>query len=604
MNRRSLLRTLAAAISYPPGFLSPALLPKQAAAAVRSTSRIRPGDPAWPSPDNWDQLSQAVGGRLAKPSSPLAACASGADCAPLFKELKNPYYLGDEVGLTQTLGWVDAWTSQPSAYAVAARTTRDVVAAVNFARDNNLRLVVKGGGHSYQGTSNSADSLLVWTRGMNAIVLNDAFVGTGGAGAAAPQPAVTIEAGAIWGRAYDAVTTGAGRYVQGGGCLTVGVAGLIQGGGFGSFSKGFGMAAASLLEAEIVTADGAVRIANACTNPDLFWALKGGGGGSFGVVTRLTLRTHDLPEFVGAAIMTIQAKSDDAYRRLIGRIVALYNEALFNPHWGEQIAFRPSNVLMINMTFQGLGQQQAQAAWKPFLDWLAAAPQDFTMTRAPIILALPARHFWDPAFLKMLPGAVLADDRPGAPAANVFWAGTLGEAGQVLHGYQSAWLPASLLQDGQQQSLGDALFAASRHWGFALHVNKGLAGAPAEAIAAAKDTAMNPAVLDAFALVISGAEGPPAYPGIAGHEPDIAAARAHAQAIEGAVSELRKLAPSPGAYLAESNFFEEAWRDSFWGPNYAKLLAIKDKYDPDGLFFGHHGVGSERWSADGFTRLT
>jgi FAD/FMN-containing dehydrogenase len=70
------------------------------------------------------------------------------------------------------------------------------------------------------------------------------------------------------------------------------------------------------------------------------------------------------------------------------------------------------------------------------------------------------------------------------------------------------------------------------------------------------------------------------------------------------MSPLRKLAPSPGAYVAESNFFEETWQESFWGPNYAKLLAIKDKYDPDGLFFGHHGVGSERWSADGFTRLS
>ena len=58
----------------------------------------------------------------------------------------------------------------------------------------------------------------------------------------APQPAVTVEAGAIWGQVYDAVTTKGGRYVQGGGCLTVGVAGLIQGGGFGSFSKGYGMA--------------------------------------------------------------------------------------------------------------------------------------------------------------------------------------------------------------------------------------------------------------------------------------------------------------------------------------------------------------------------
>jgi FAD/FMN-containing dehydrogenase len=79
---------------------------------------------------------------------------------------------------------------------------------------------------------------------------------------------------------------------KGGGCTTLGVAGLVQSGGFGSFSKNYGLAAAALLEAEVVvTADGTVRIANACTNADLFWGLKGGGGGSLGVVTRLTLRT-------------------------------------------------------------------------------------------------------------------------------------------------------------------------------------------------------------------------------------------------------------------------------------------------------------------------
>jgi FAD/FMN-containing dehydrogenase len=199
--------------------------------------------------------------------SPLAACvgaAPDAACAQVFKELKNPYFLGDEPGLTQSLGRVGAWTSQPSVYAVAAQATADVVAAVNFAPKNNLRLVVKGGGHSYQGTSNAADSLLIWTRHMNAITLHDAFVGAGCAGQAEPHPAVSIEAGAYWRQAYDAVTTKGGRYVQGGGCMTVGVAGLILGGGFGSFSKAYGMAAASLIEAEIVTADGEVRMANVC----------------------------------------------------------------------------------------------------------------------------------------------------------------------------------------------------------------------------------------------------------------------------------------------------------------------------------------------------
>jgi hypothetical protein len=69
---------------------------------------------------------------------------------------------------------------------------------------------------------------------------------------------------------------------------------------------------------------------------------------------------------------------------------------------------------------------------------------------------------------------VLADNRPGAPEANVFWASNLEEAGQVLHGYQSAWLPASLLQTGEQKNLCDALFAATQHWSVSLHVNKAL----------------------------------------------------------------------------------------------------------------------------------
>ena len=386
---------------------------------------------------------------------------------------------------------------------------------------------------------------------------------------------MTIEAGAIWGQAYDAVTTRGGRYVQGGGCMTVGVAGLIQSGGFGSWSKAYGLAGASLLEAEVVTADGEVRIANACTNPDLFWGLKGGGGGSLGVVTRVTLRTHELPDFFGGVFATIKASSDEAYRRLIARIVSFYAESLFNPHWGEQIAFGPGSVLAIAMVLQGLDQQEAEAIWRPFLDWLAGSPQDFSIVSAPWIVAVPARRFWDPEFLKEVPGVVLADDRPGAPEANVFWAGNLEEAGQVLHGYQSAWLPSSLLRPDRQERLADALFAASRHWGVSLHVNKGLAGAPADAVAAARDTAMNPAVLDAFALVISGAEGPPAYPGFPAHEPDLSAARQHADAIDRAMTEIRTQLATGGSYVAESDFFEPAWQKSFWGANYARLLAVK-----------------------------
>ena len=160
LSRRRLLETLAG-LPFMSGLAS------GASAAAQSKTRVRPGDPAWPSEASWDQLGPRSGG--APHQGALTLCRlrrSGsfdANCEQTFKELKNPYYLGDEVGLTQSLGWVGAWTSEPSVNAVAAKTTRDVVAAVNFARTNNLRLVVKGGGHSYQGTSNAADSLLIWT---------------------------------------------------------------------------------------------------------------------------------------------------------------------------------------------------------------------------------------------------------------------------------------------------------------------------------------------------------------------------------------------------------------------------------------------------------
>ncbi|MES3020984.1 MAG: FAD-binding oxidoreductase [Pseudomonadota bacterium] len=598
MKRRTFLSSLAGAAGLL--MLNPAL------AAKAMFRRVRPGDKNWPSLAAWRQLRDAVGGNLVEVASPLAGCnkqAAGAACAGAMDALKNPYYIRDSVALTQSLGWADAWTTQPSRYAVACSNTQDVVAAVNFAREHKLRLVVKGGGHSYQGSSNAPDSLLIWTRHMDKIVMHDGFVGQGCAGTQAPSPAVTVDAGAIWMHTYNAVTTKGGRYVQGGGCATVGVAGLIQSGGFGSFSKNYGMASASLLEAEIVTADGVVRIANACANPELFWALKGGGGGSLGVVTKVTLRTHALPEHFGVVRFEVFAKSDDAYRRLIDQILAYYSANLFNPHWGEKLVFETGNTLSVDMLFQGLDKEQATAAWQGFLDWLKEYPADFSLNAAPLVLAVPARKLWDPAFLKMLPGVTLADGRPGAPPENLFWSDNVQEAGQFLQGYQSTWVPASLLEAGRRKLLANALFTATRSWEVALHLNKGLAGAPAEAITAARDTATNPVLLESFALAICAGEQELRHPHVAGYEPDMAKAREAGRAITRATQALRAVVPNVGSYVSESDYFEKNWQSAFWGTNYPRLLAAKQKYDRDGLFFVRHGVGSEAWSEDGFTKL-
>ena len=597
MRRRELLKGVAAL-----PLLASVCAPVSANFTRLPFKRLRPADPEWPSQQQWQRLGATLGGSLLPVHALFDACAKqpgGEACREVTANLTNPFYIGDQPAGTQVSGWLDAWRPAASVYAVKARNSSDVAAAVSFAREHRLRLVVKGGGHSYQGTSNAADSLLIWTRAMNEVTLHEAFVARGCEGKASPVPAVTSGAGAMWIDLYNAVTAGTGRYVQGGGCTSVGVAGLLQSGGFGSFSKRFGTAAAGLLEAQVVTADGQVRTVNACADPELFWALKGGGGGSWGVLTRVTLATHDLPEFFGAAWGTIKAHSDAAFRKLLMHFLDFYAKQLLNPHWGEQFAVQPGNSLKISMVCQGLDKTQTQALWQPFFEWIKAAPLDFTVTEELGAGVRPARLWWN------IEGghSMIQDQRAGVPAYHAWWKGDQGQVGAFLHAYDSLWLPASLLEGQQRARLADALLAGSRHKEIELHCNKGLAGAPAPAIAAARDTATNPAVTGAFALAIIADGEASAYPGEPRPAMDLEAAHADARAIDAAAAALRRLVPQAGSYVSESNFFNANWQQAFWGEHYTRLRAVKSRYDPDGLFFGHHGVGSEEWSADGFSRL-
>ena len=306
--------------------------------------------------------------------------------------------------------------------------------------------------------------------------------------------------------------------MQGGGCTDVGVAGLVQGGGFGSFSKGFGTGAASLLEAEIVTADGEVRIANANSNPDLFWALKGGGGGTFGVVSRFTLRTHELPKFLGYAGGRVKAQSDAAYARLIARFLGFYVDNLFNPHWGEQVHFGSDNLFEISMVCQGLDAGSGASRVAAFLRLGEGGAAGVTASTDTACGCVGRKGLVGRAEQSVDDSATCARVRL-CMAWLVAGRSEDFKVGAYLHGYESLWLPKSVPVAGQsaKQQLADALFAASRHKQVQFHLNKGICRLRrAEAIAATLQTSINPAVVDAFTLVIIADGEAPTYPGLPG----------------------------------------------------------------------------------------
>ena len=176
--------------------------------------------------------------------------------------------------------------------AVIARcaTTSDVVRGVNFARDNGLVLAVRGGGHNIAGNALCDDGLVIDLSKMKAARVDPA------------RRRVTIEGGATLAD-LDAATQAHGLATPVGINSTTGIAGLTLGGGFGWLSRKYGMTVDNLESAEVVTAAGEVVRASATEHPDLFWALRGGGG-NFGVVTRFEFRLHPVgPDVLSGLIV-------------------------------------------------------------------------------------------------------------------------------------------------------------------------------------------------------------------------------------------------------------------------------------------------------------
>jgi FAD/FMN-containing dehydrogenase len=235
------------------------------------------------------RLALVAGGlSLGRPLAELARAAAGG----IFDELANG--LHGEVVLPSSSEYDRArllfdtrFDAVKPRAVVFCESTVDVQRTVRWARKHAVRIVPRSGGHSYGGYSTTTGVIVDVSR-LNGVALD-------------PKGHAVVGAGA---RLIDVSERLArhGRIVPAGSCPTVGIAGLALGGGVGFASRKYGLTCDNLIEATVVLADGTAVVANKGVHPDLYWALRGGGGGNFGIVTRLVFRTHPVGQVATYAI--------------------------------------------------------------------------------------------------------------------------------------------------------------------------------------------------------------------------------------------------------------------------------------------------------------
>jgi FAD/FMN-containing dehydrogenase len=211
--------------------------------------------------------------------------------------------------------WNGRFDRRPAAI-IRCREADDVKAAVDFARRRGLRLAVKGGGHSNAGHSTIEDGLLIDLSLMKGVEVDP------------HSKTARVQPGVKWGE-FNPVAEKHGLATPGGTVSTVGVSGFTLGGGGGYLTRKYGMAVDNLLSAEVVTADGRLVRASDDENPELFWALRGGGG-NFGVVTSFEFRLHDVgPEVLSGQlrIPPVDAFPADYHGHLVLDFVVFHTDA-------------------------------------------------------------------------------------------------------------------------------------------------------------------------------------------------------------------------------------------------------------------------------------
>lgn len=438
-------------------------------------------------------------------------------------------------------------------YTVNVTNAQDVAAGIKFANKHNIRLVIRNTGHDYLGKSTGAGALGLWMTHLKDIQFknwNDTYY-TG--------KAIKMSAGVQGFEAYAAADA-EGLQVVGGECPTVGVAGgYTQGGGHSALTSKHGLAADQTLEWEVVTGTGEHLIANRYNNTDLYWALSGGGGGTYGVVLSLTSKAHEDTPTAGANLTFLSTGvSQDAYYEAITTFHAslpeIVDAGVMSVWYFTNTSFAISPLTGPNVTVA-----QLQTFLQPLMTKLDSLNITYTSYFGQFDTYLS--HF-----------------------NHMFSAIEVGIAQ-----YGGRLIPRSVVTDNN-----DALTAALRFInnqggqfiGVGVNASAALSGNPSNAV----NPAWRDAIIDTTLTTPWNFTAP--------WDEMVANQDLMTDVL---VPALAALTPNGSCYLNEGDFRQPDFQSVFYGDNYQKLNAIKDKYDPHHLFYAVTAVGSEYWvpQADG-----
>ncbi|KAI0160811.1 FAD-binding domain-containing protein [Xylariaceae sp. FL1272] len=541
--------------------------------------RTTPGDASWPTSATWAELNTTLGGKL------IANTPLSAPCHETLFGRANAFYNADECTALRNR-WFYPETHIPSSsspmaypfsnnscnpflspdtpctigshpiYTVNATETADFQAAVRFATDHNIRLVIRNTGHDYLGKSTGAHSLSVWTRNFKsmAVVAYESQAYTG--------PALKVGAGVEVIEAYRYVSP-RGLAVVGGNCPTVALAGgYTQGGGHGHFASTHGLAADQVLEWEVVTGTGELLIVSETQNSDLFWALRGGGGGTFGIVSSLTVKAfpETLTSTASLSVLNNGANTDSIYAALVPFIRDTL-PALVDAGAYVVWILAPFGFMISPATAPGVAQAQLDSLLKPLLTNLNALSLQHEYASAQY-----------PTFLQTYT----------AQQTTLSWnVSDYNVAGRLIP-REAALRNTEALVDALRYISSQTLLS-----GVSWNLTRG--GVSGDAVS------VNPVIRSSLFSVTVGT--PINYTDWSLNK------GAQDKLTYDFLPALESVAPDGGAYLNEADFQQPDFEKVIYGRNYGKLVRIKNKYDPFGVFYARTGVGSDQWAEDLSGRL-